>query len=214
MLRMAIPTGRVLEQATPFLEGAGYAPAEPLARTRKLTVPSKCGRVEFLLVKPVDAPLYIEQGVAEVGVCGKDVLMEVGADLLEPLDLGFARCRMVVAGKPEIERRLDNLLSPVRVASKFPRVTTHYFRKKGIPCTVFKLSGSVEIAAVLGLSHYIVDIVETGATLRENGLVVHEEIAECSARLAVNRAAWYAKLAEVRELADNLKLAVQGTSHD
>jgi ATP phosphoribosyltransferase len=135
--------------------------------------------------------------------------MEVGADLLEPLDLGFARCRMVVAGKPEIERRLDNLLSPVRVASKFPRVTTNYFRKKGVPCTVFKLTGSVEIASVLGLSHYIVDIVETGATLRENGLVVHEEIAECSARLAVNRAAWYAKLGEVRELLVNLKKAVE-----
>ncbi|MCA8916082.1 MAG: ATP phosphoribosyltransferase [Planctomycetes bacterium] len=207
---MALPTGRMLKQATPFLEAAGYAPAEPLSDTRKLTVPSKCGRVEYLLVKPVDAPLYVEQGVAEVGVCGKDVLMEVGADLLEPLDLGFARCRMVVAGRPEIERKLDNLLSPVRVASKFPRVAQHYFFKKGTPCTVFKLSGSVEIGAVLGLSHYIVDIVETGATLRENGLVVHEEIAECSARLAVNRAAWYAKLAEVRELLNNLKQAVEG----
>jgi ATP phosphoribosyltransferase len=137
--------------------------------------------------------------------------MEAGADLLEPLDLGFARCRMVVAGKPEIERRHDNLLSPVRVASKFPRVAAHYFRKKGVPCTVFKLSGSVEIGAVLGLSHYIVDIVETGATLRENGLVVHEEIAACSARLAVNRAAWYARLAEVRDLLSSLKGAVGGT---
>jgi ATP phosphoribosyltransferase len=212
MLRMALPTGRVLTQAEPFLAKAGYAPTEPLAETRKLTLRSKCGRLEYLLVKPVDAPLYVEQGVAEVGVCGKDVLMEAAADLLEPLDLGFARCRMVVAGKPEIERRLDNVLSPVRVASKFPRVTTHYFRKKGVPCTVFKLTGSVEIASVLGLSHYIVDIVETGATLRENGLVVHEEIAECSARLAVNRAAWYARLAEVRELVANLKQAVEGGS--
>jgi ATP phosphoribosyltransferase len=211
MLRMVLPTGRVLEQAAKFLERAGFAASEPLAKTRKLTVASKCGRVEYLLVKPVDAPLYIEQGVADVGVCGKDVLMEVGADLLEPLDLGFARCRMVVAGKPEIERKLDNVLSPVRVASKFPRIATHYFRKKGIPCTVFKLTGSVEIAAVLGLSHYIVDIVETGATLRENGLVVHEEIAECSARLAVNRAAWYAKLGEVRELVEGLKKAI---AHD
>ncbi|MCB9894554.1 MAG: ATP phosphoribosyltransferase [Planctomycetes bacterium] len=211
---MALPTGRMLKQAMPFLEAAGYAPNEPLHETRKLTVPSKCGRIEYLLVKPVDAPLYVEQGVAEVGVCGKDVLMEVGADLLEPLDLGFARCRMVVAGKPEIERKLDNLLSPVRVASKFPRVAQHYFLKKGTPCTVFKLSGSVEIGAVLGLSHYIVDIVETGTTLKENGLVVHEEIAECSARLAVNRAAWYAKLAEVRELLNNLKQSVEGASHD
>jgi ATP phosphoribosyltransferase len=211
MLRMVLPTGRVLEQAAKFLERAGFAASEPLVKTRKLTVASKCGRVEYLLVKPVDAPLYIEQGVADVGVCGKDVLMEVGADLLEPLDLGFARCRMVVAGKPEIERKLDNVLSPVRVASKFPRIATHYFRKKGIPCTVFKLTGSVEIAAVLGLSHYIVDIVETGATLRENGLVVHEEIAECSARLAVNRAAWYAKLGEVRELVEGLKKAI---AHD
>ncbi|MCA8910361.1 MAG: ATP phosphoribosyltransferase [Planctomycetes bacterium] len=210
MLRVALPTGRMMKQAIPFLEAAGYAPAESLNETRKLTVPSQCGRVEYLLVKPVDAPLYIEQGVADAGISGKDVLMEVGADLLEPLDLGFSKCRMVVAGKPEIERKLDNLLSPVRVASKFPRVAQHYFRKQGVPCTVFKLSGSVEIGAVLGLSHYIVDIVETGTTLRENGLVVHEEIADCSARLAVNRAAWYAKLSEVRDLLVNLKTAVEG----
>ena len=210
MLRVALPTGRMMKQAIPFLESAGYAPVESLIDTRKLTVRSQCGRVEYLLVKPVDTPLYIEQGVADVGVCGKDVLMEVGADLLEPLDLGISKCRMVVAGRPELERKLDNLLSPVRVASKFPRVAQHYFRKKGVPCTVFKLSGSVEIGAVLGLSHYIVDIVETGTTLRENGLVVHEEIADCSARLAVNRAAWYAKLAEVRDLSLNLKSAVEG----
>lgn len=210
MLRMALPTGRTLKQAAPLLEKAGYAPVESLSETRKLLVPSKCGRLEYLLVKPVDTPLYIEQGVAEVGICGKDVLMEVGADLLEPLDLGISRCRMVVAGRPEIERRLDNLLSPVRVASKFPRVAQNHFRKKGTPCTVFKLSGSVEIGAVLGLSHYIVDIVETGTTLKENGLVVHEEIAECSARLAVNRAAWYARLTELRALLENLKQAVEG----
>lgn len=214
MLRLALPTGRMLKQATPFLEAAGYTPVESLGDTRKLTVPSECGRVEYLLVKPVDAPLYIEQGVAEAGLCGKDVLMEVDADLLEPLDLGFSRCRMVVAGKPELERKLDNLLSPVRVASKFPKVAQHYFRKKGVPCTVFKLSGSVEIGAVLGLSHYIVDIVETGTTLRENGLIVHEEIAECSARLAVNRAAWYTKLTEVRELVSNLQKAVEGASNE
>lgn len=210
MLRLALPTGRMMKEAQPFLTAAGYEPAESLSETRKLTVRSKCGRVEYLLVKPVDAPLYIEQGVADAGITGKDVLMEVDADLLEPLDLGFSRCRMVVAGKPEFERRLDNLLSPVRVASKFPRIAQHHFRKKGVPCTVFKLSGSVEIGAVLGLSHYIVDIVETGTTLNENGLVVHEEIAHCSARLGVNRAAWYAKLGEMRELLGNLKQAVEG----
>ena len=214
MLRLALPTGRMLKQAAPFLEAAGYVPTEPLHETRRLTVVSKCGRVEYLLVKPVDSPLYVEQGVADIGICGKDVLMEASADLLEPLDLGISKCRMVVAGRPEIERKLDNVLSPVRVASKFPRVAQHYFLKKGVPCTVFKLTGSVEIGAVLGLSHYIVDIVETGTTLRENGLVVHETIAECSARLTVNRAAWYAKLTEVREVLNNLKQAVEGANHE
>lgn len=208
MLRLAIPTGRVAKQAEAFLGRAGYSPAEPLAETRKLTVPSRCGRLEYLLVKPVDAPLYVEQGVAECGISGKDTLMELAPDLLEPLDLGFARCRMVVAGKPELERKGDNLLSPVRVASKYPAVAQRHFAKKGAPYAVFKLSGSVEIGAVLGLSHFIVDIVETGTTLRENGLVVHEEIAECSARLVVNRAAYYARLEEVRALLDNLKAAV------
>ncbi len=207
-LRVALPTGRMLKQAEPFLRQAGYAPAEVLADTRKLTVPSQCGRVEYLLVKPVDAPLYVEQGVADCGISGKDTLMELSPDLLEPLDLGFGRCRLVVAGKPEVERKGDNVLSPVRVASKYPRVAQHYFRKKGLPATVFKLSGSVEIGAVLGLSHYIVDIVETGTTLRENGLVVIEEISACSARLVVNRAAYYAKLAEVRGLINSLAAVV------
>lgn len=207
MLRIALPTGRVLKEAQRVLAAAGMNPAEDLSATRKLTVPSQCGRAEYLLVKPVDAPLYVEQGVADCGISGKDTLMELSPDLLEPLDLGFAKCRMVVAGKPELERKGDNLLSPVRIASKYPRVATNFFRKKGMPATVFKLSGSVEIGAVLGLSHYIVDIVETGTTLRENGLVVIEEIAACSARLVVNRAAYYARLAEVRALIENLAKA-------
>lgn len=197
MLRVALPTGRILKEAERFLTVAGYAPAENLAATRKLLVPSQCGRLEFLLVKPIDAPLYVEQGLAEFGISGKDTLMELAPDLLEPLDLGFARCRMVVAGRPEVRRSLDNTLSPVRVASKYPRVARLHFEKRGIPHVLFKLSGSVEIAAVLGLAHYIVDIVETGATLRENGLVVHEELAQCSARLVVNRAAYYSQFGPV-----------------
>jgi len=197
MLRVALPTGRILKDAERFLTAAGYAPAENLAATRRLLVPSQCGRLEYLLVKPVDAPLYVEQGLAELGISGKDTLMELAPDLLEPLDLGFARCRMVVAGRPEIRRSLDNTLSPVRVASKFPRVARLHFEKRGIPHVVFKLSGSVEIAAVLGLAHYIVDIVETGTTLRENGLVVHEELAQCSARLVINRAAHYSQFGAV-----------------
>jgi ATP phosphoribosyltransferase len=212
MLRMALSTGRMLKQSEPFLVRAGFEPVESLSETRKLTVPSRCGRLEYLLVKPVDAPLYIEQGVADCGICGKDVLMEAAPELLEPVDLGFARCRMVVAGKPELERKRDNFLSPVRVASKFPRVATRHFQKSGVPFSVFKLSGSVEIGAVLGLSHYIVDIVETGSTLRENGLVVHEEIAECTARLAVNRAAWYARLDEVRQVVDAFEQAIGAKS--
>ncbi|MCC6573731.1 MAG: ATP phosphoribosyltransferase [Planctomycetes bacterium] len=208
MLRMVLPTGRIIKEAEIFLTRAGYAPAENLAATRKLLVPSKCGRLEYLLVKPVDAPLYVEQGVAECGISGKDVLMELAPDLLEPLDLGFAKCRMAVAGRPAIVRSLDNTLSPVRVASKFPRVARLHFEKRGIPSVVFKLSGSVEIGAVLGLAHYIVDIVETGTTLRENGLVVHEEIAACSARLVVNRAAFYTQNEVVNNLMADLRKAL------
>jgi ATP phosphoribosyltransferase len=190
----------MLKSLEPFLIQAGYAPAEKLSETRKLTVPSRCGRLEYLLVKPVDCPLYVEQGVAQAGIGGKDVLMESESDVLEPLDLGLAPCRLVLAGRPEIRRTLDNTLSPVRIASKYPRVTRHYFEKRGVPSVVFKLSGSVEIASVLGLAHYIVDLVETGTTLRENGLVVHDEIARCSARLIVNRAAFYTRMDETGEL--------------
>lgn len=209
MLRIALPTGRILKDAERFLAAAGLPPAENLSQTRKLMVPSQCGRAEYLLVKPVDSPLYVEQGVAELGVSGKDVLMELAPDILEPLDLGFARCRMVVAGRPEIRRSLDNTLSPVRVATKYPRVARLHFEKSGVPSVILKLSGSVEIGAVLGLSHYIVDIVETGTTLRENGLVVHEEVAQCSARLVVNRAAFYSHLSEIGAILDAFKSALE-----
>ncbi|MDC1142147.1 ATP phosphoribosyltransferase [Planctomycetota bacterium] len=213
-LRIALPTGRMLKQAQPFLVEAGYEATENLAKTRKLTVPSKCGRVEYLLVKPVDAPLYVEQGIADTGIAGKDVLMELQPDILEPLDLGFSVCRLVLAGPKKIERDTHNRLSPVRVCSKFPVLAKHHFDKKGVPCTVFKLSGSVEIGAVLGLSDYIVDIVETGTTLRENGLVVHEELGHSSARLVVNRASWYDKRAEITALMDGLKQAISGEKND
>ncbi|MEE9311992.1 MAG: ATP phosphoribosyltransferase [Planctomycetota bacterium] len=207
-LRIALPTGRMLKEAQPFLNIAGYEAVEDLAKTRKLTVPSKCGRVEYLLVKPVDSPLYVEQGIADCGIAGKDVLMELQPDTLEPLDLGFSRCRLVLAGLPKVKRDTQNLLSPVTVCSKFPVLAKHHFDKKGIMCTVFKLSGSVEIGAVLGLSDYIVDIVETGTTLRENGLVVHEELGTSSARLVVNRASWYDRQTEIRELMDGLTKAI------
>ncbi|MHC4840115.1 MAG: ATP phosphoribosyltransferase [Planctomycetota bacterium] len=213
-LQIALPTGRMLKQAQPFLNSAGYEATEDLAKTRKLTVKSKCGRVEYLLVKPVDAPLYVEQGIADMGIAGKDVLMELQPDVLEPLDLGFSVCRLVLAGPPEINQDEQNRLAPIRVCSKFPVLAKHHFDKKGVPCTVFKLSGSVEIGAVLGLSDYIVDIVETGTTLRENGLIVHEELGHSSARLVVNRASWYDRHSEIKVLMDGLKQAIGGGSDD
>lgn len=207
--RLAMPTGRMLKQAEPFLAACGIVASEPLSKTRKLKVPSKCGRYEFLLVKPVDAPLYVEQGVADAGIAGRDVLIEQAPDVLEPLDLGFAVCRMVVAGLPQTNGSEDNPLRPLRVATKYPRIASRYLNKKRRASEIFKLSGSVEIGAVLGLADVVVDIVETGTTLRENGLVIHEEIVDCSAHLIYNRGAWYSRLQESRALLEILENGVK-----
>ncbi|HEY6332673.1 MAG TPA: ATP phosphoribosyltransferase, partial [Blastocatellia bacterium] len=161
----------------------------------------------FIFVKPSDVPVYVEYGVADAGVCGWDVLMESGADVQEPLDLQFGFCRLVVAGKPESAARGYSPLITARVATKYPKVTADYFQRLGIPVELIVLSGSVELAPVLGLSNLIVDLVETGRTLSENGLVVIDEIAPSTARLIVNRASFHLKGDSVTSLLGLLRAA-------
>ncbi len=207
-LTIAIAKGRLQDSAMEMFRRARIVVPDEAIESRRLMIADESGRYSFIFVKPSDVPVYVEYGVADAGVCGRDVLMESNADVHEPLDLGFGHCKLVVAGKPESAERGYNPLATARVATKYPRVTADYFQRRGVPVELIVLSGSVELAPVLGLSEHIVDLVETGRTLRENGLVVIDTIMESSARLVVNRASYHLKRAAVAELIDTLKKTI------
>jgi len=214
MLTIAISKGRLQDETLALFAGAGMAAEEEALSSRRLLVEAAGGRCNFIFVKPADVPTYVEYGVADAGVCGRDVLLESQADVHEPLDLRLGRCQIAVAGRHEVVGEDYNLLATVRVATKYPRITAAYFQERGIPIEVVTLSGSVELAPLLGLSDRIVDLVETGRTLRENGLEVIDVITESTARLIVNRASFHLKRAEVSalitDLAGALKLGARG----
>jgi len=174
----------------------------PTGESRRLVVPAR--DVRFLFVKDADVPTYVEHGVADCGIAGRDVLLESASDVLEPLDLGFGRCRLVVAA-PSGSGFAPDKVSSARVATKYPRVAQAHFLGRGLAVEVVKLAGSVEIAPGLGLADCIVDVVETGRTLKENGLEVIETVAESSARLIVNRASFHARRDEVQQLIRSLQ---------
>lgn len=188
------------DDALELFARAGIVVAETELKSRKLLVQSADGRFQFVFVKPGDVPTYVEYGVADAGVCGRDVLLEEHADVHEPLDLKFGYCKIAVAGRKEVVGQDYNLLATVRVATKYPNIATEYFHRRGIPIETVYLSGSVELAPLLGLSDRIVDLVETGRTLKENGLEVIDVITETTARLIVNRASFHLKRDEVSRL--------------
>ncbi|MDX2031187.1 MAG: ATP phosphoribosyltransferase [Blastocatellia bacterium] len=203
-LTIALSKGRMQEDALAMFARAGIVVDESELNSRKLIIDSRDGQYSFVLVKPGDVPTYVEYGVADAGICGHDVLLESCAGVHEPLDLKFGRCRIAVAARREVVGKPYNLLATVRVATKYPRIATQYFHAKGVPIEVINLSGSVELAPLLGLSDRIVDLVETGRTLKENGLEVIEEITESTARLIVNRASFHLKRDAVRALISQL----------
>jgi ATP phosphoribosyltransferase len=202
-LTVALSKGKLLAGTEALFRRAGLP--FPDGEGRRLVVSS--GELRFLFVKDVDVPTYVEYGVADCGVAGRDVLLETGADVFEPLDLAFGRCRLVVARPAGAPLELDKA-STVRVATKYARVTSEHFLGRGVSVEVVKLAGSVEIAPGLGLADCILDVVETGRTLAENGLVAVETVAESSARLVVNRASYHARRAEVSSLVGTLERAV------
>jgi len=173
---------------------------------RRLVVPA--GDVEYVLCRPSDVPTYVSHGAADVGVTGKDVLMESEADVLELVDLGYGTCRFVVAAPQDsIDRSLDEYrhLGSLEVATKYPRVAGRHFQRRGVQVEIIKLSGSVELAPQVGLSDWIVDLVGTGRTLKENRLAIVEEIATCTARLIANRASYARYRERIAELAAALE---------
>jgi ATP phosphoribosyltransferase len=207
-LTIALPKGRLFRESVALLEQI-HCSAEGLGEGRRLVFEDAEQQTRFLILRPVDIPTYVEYGAADVGIVGKDVIDEGGRDVYEPLDLKFGRCRLVVAqlgGVPQ-ERSLTDW-SYIRVASKFPCITERYYNSKGIPVEIIRLSGSIELAPLVGLCERIVDLVETGQTLAENGLVEVGEIMRVTARLIVNRASQKTKYEQVSDLIGRLKQVI------
>jgi ATP phosphoribosyltransferase len=207
-LTIALPKGRLFRASVTLLEKI-HCSAEGLGEGRRLVFEDAKRQTRFLILRPVDIPTYVEYGAADVGIVGKDVIDEGDRDVYEPLDLKFGRCRLVVAqpgGMPK-ERSLTDW-SYIRVATKFPRITERYYNGKGVPVEIIRLSGSIELAPLVGLCERIVDLVETGRTLAENGLVEVGEVMRVTARLIVNRASQKTKYEQVTDLIGRLKQVI------
>lgn len=219
-LSIALTKGRILKQTLPLLKAVGIEPSENLETTRKLQVDTNTEGTRLLLVRASDVPAYVEYGGADIGVTGKDVLLEhSGRGLYEPLDLGFGVCQLVLAARPALAKKLKDDSSGqsgvsfdrtgiLRVATKYPEVTRRYFDRHGQQVEIIKLYGSMELAPLVGLADLIVDIMETGATLIANDLEVVEPICDISSRLIVNKASMKMKHQKIHQLIDGISQAV------
>lgn len=204
MITIALAKGRLADKAIELLEQIGIDCSEVKEPSRKLILYSKDKNVRFIMVKPSDVPTYVEHGVADMGIAGKDTLLEEGKSLYEMLDLKFGKCRIAVAGFPE-KRDLWITHAHTRVATKYPNIARNYFSQRGETIEIIKLNGSVELGPLIGLSDIIVDIVESGKTLEENGLEILEEICTVSARLVVNRVSLKTKHSEIKRIIDGIQ---------
>ncbi len=204
---IAVPKGRVIRALSPLFERAGIDPSPLLGDDRRLVRESADGKLRFLLLKPDDVPTYVEYGAAELGVSGRDTLGERRYDLYQSVDLGVGKCRLVVAG-------VDGAKVPAvpRVATKYPRLAAEHFAAHGIQAEIIYVQGSVELAPLVGLADLIVDLVESGATLKDNGLVERETIAPISSVLVANPALYKLRYEEIEPLVSRLRAAVAKTA--
>ncbi len=205
-LTIAIAKGRLQAGTLELLANSGLCDTRDALSSRRLAIEDASGRFRFIFVKPMDVPVYVAHGIADCGVVGRDVLMESEADLLQPLTLGIGRCRIVVAAPADKPGSGSGML---RVATKYPHIAAAHFGARGQPVEIIELSGSVELAPVLGLADCIVDLVETGRTLHDNGLSIVEVIAESTGRLVVNRASYQLKPKAVGTLIAALEAATR-----
>lgn len=203
IIKVAMPKGRIYKKASGLFREAGILIPGDVDDSRKLVIPLPEIGMEFILAKPVDVPTYVEYGVADIGIVGKDVLMEEERDVYELLDLGIARCRMSVISLPDWTPGIQQ-----RVATKYPNVASRFFREQGQQVEVIKLNGSIELAPLIGLADRIVDMVETGQTLKENGLVEREQLFEITSRLIANRVSYRMKNAEIQTVCDALSKVI------
>jgi ATP phosphoribosyltransferase regulatory subunit len=206
MLNVALPKGRLGDKVYNLLAGVGYGCPEDYNATRKLVVENLAAGIRYFLVKPSDVAIYVEHGAADVGIVGKDILCEADADVYELLDTRLGKCRMCVAGPADYK---DDPSRPLRVATKFVRIAKDYYASTGREIEIIKLNGSIELAPLLGLSDVIVDIVETGTTLRENGLKVITEFMPISARFIANKSSYAFKHREIDHMLEQLQVQIE-----
>lgn len=207
-ITIALPKGKLFDKAVNMLAKVGYSAENVVEDSRKLVISNDETKVRFIIAKTVDVPTYVEYGAADIGIIGKDVLNEQGKDVVELLDLDFGRCRLMMA-VPEATRRANLTdYAHTRAATKYPNCAKRYFDKLGIQVELIKLNGSIELGPIVGLSESIVDIVETGTTLRENKLVEIDSLFTATARLIANRASFKLKFARLHKLVEDLRVVV------
>ncbi|MHA6259759.1 ATP phosphoribosyltransferase [Sporosarcina sp. CAU 1771] len=201
-LTLAIGSGRTANRAMELLAKAGIEFPDFHNKSRKLVIFDKNQAIKLIFVKAVDLPTYVEKGAADIGIIGKDTIMEEQPDVYELMDLNIGKCKVVVAGFPD---KREDSKKIVTVASKYPEITKNFFEEKGTRIDIIKLNGSIELAPLIGMSDVIVDIVETGTTLKQNGLIILDEIADVSARLIVNKASYATKTKCIQQFIAELK---------
>ena len=201
MINIALPKGRLGEKAYGVFEKAGFECPSIHEESRKLIFENKEKGIRYFWVKPSDVVIYVERGAADIGIAGKDIILEYSPDIYELLDLGMGKCRMAVAAKKDFCDRRDRTL---RVATKFPNIAKDYYNKQSRDIDIITLNGSIELAPILGLSDVIVDIVETGKTLYENDLEPKSDIVDISARLVANKASYKFKNEGIRDICDQI----------
>jgi len=200
MIKVALPKGRLFNEAVDLLLKRGIIKRK-IEEGRKLILEEE--GITFFLVKPSDVPVYVESGVSDLGICGYDVFLEKKPDVYRLVDLGIGFCRIAVAGKPESEEKYFNS-THISVATKYPNVAYEFFKNKGVKAEIYYLSGSVELAPLVGLSDFILDLVQTGRTLKENGLVVIEEVGKSTAWLLANKDSFRIKNEEIMDFLSRL----------
>ena len=204
-ITIAVSKGRIYDEAIPLLAQLDIVPKDDPEKSRKLVLDTNHDNIQLLIIRATDVPTYVERGAAELGIAGKDVLLEYeGNDLYDPVDLGIAKCRMMLAGLKQAKPINDR----PRVATKYVNITRNYFAERGQQVEIIKLYGSMELGPVLGLSDWIVDLVDTGNTLKANGLVTLEHIADISSRLIVNKAAMKMKHSTIKPIIKRLSEVV------
>lgn len=205
MISVALTKGRIEKDAVKIFEKAGFGIEELKDKGRKLVFEDTKEEIRYFLVKANDAVTYVEHGVADIAIVGKDTLLEKGENYYEVLDLGIGKCKFIVATMPDTN--IFNKIGHIKIGSKYPSVSKNYFEGKGMDVEIIKIEGSVELAPILGISEGIVDIMETGTTLKENGLVVVDEICDISARVIVNKSSFKLKRNEINKIIDKIRIA-------